>query len=142
MLASYLLLALLAGCNSQAKPTHTKPTLIVDIPSLIGKSYKQIQGKLGKPTENTKPTDAARKAGIWSNSWWFDNGLLAVEYRLDNYKVINFFLATSESAYGTKNKTSLLKAGNLKENDPRYTLQFVKAKNTTDEYTGIFIILK
>lgn len=127
-----------AGCTRN----QTKNALVVDVPALIGKDFKQIQTIIGKPTEDTAPTAAAKKAGIWDNGWWFDNGLLGVEYRLDNYKILNFFLATSESAYGTKSKESLLVAGNLKENDPSYRLRFAEVKDAPGQYTGVFIYPK
>jgi hypothetical protein len=132
-----------AGCTPRQKTKTGVPSsqnVVTDVPALIGKNYTQVVAAIGKPKFKPEPSNPKVPKGIWVSDWWFDNGLLTVEYQQKSLKVVSFFLATSESAYGTKDQTALLAAGKLKRSDPRYKITFVKAKGTSNQYTGVIIV--
>ena len=61
-------------------------------------------------------------------------------YTISNRKIVDFFISTDDPSGVTKDTTHLLKLGNLKQNDPKYKVEFVKAIKNPSVFTGVKII--
>jgi hypothetical protein len=129
-----------SGCaNKKSIVTPLSSTSAFDVPSLVGLDLAELKTKLGTPDNNTEPTPKERKRQTtWSKFWTRKDGTtLLVTYRIVGEKTVDLFLFTNESANGTRDKQSLLRAGNLKMTDPRYSVEFVQAKDDPKVYTGV-----
>lgn len=123
-----------------AKPaTVPTPSYIFDIPGLLGKNIDEIRKILGQPLDKdmTEPTaeQSMGGSGEWDNTFKKDGQELLVTFNFKTRTVIDYFLSGD-------NKTKLLQVGNLKENDPRYTIEPVKQLNKPTAITGIKIVPK
>jgi hypothetical protein len=148
-----LLIVVSSGCAAR-KPTASPPlatrpvtpsatTPAFDVPRLVGLlNLKAIKKKLGTPYDDTEPTLEERKRQkTWSKAWMRgDATMLLVTYQIADQSIVDFFLFTNESADGTRDKQSLLRAGNLRTGDPRYRIRFVPVKEEPDLYTGVTVI--
>lgn len=125
-------------------PTATEQPLqyTFDVPSLMGKTIDEIKIVL-QPymTKSLEPTDAQIKAGVkdWDVGFTKDGKELLVNYDIASKKVNNFFISTDDKSGKTKDKSHLLELGNLKENDSRYTIEFVKVFIDPNSFTGVKI---
>lgn len=121
----------------------TVPTAsyIFDIPALLGKNIDEIRKILGQPLDNhmTEPTAEQSKlmggSGEWDNPYKKDDQELLITFNFKTRKVIDYFLSGDD-------KTKLLKVGNLKETDPRYTIEPVKELKNPSAITGVKIVPK
>lgn len=109
---------------------------VFDIPSLVGKNVDEIISLLGQPKEGSLPTEEQTKlSNEWSIEFGKDGQTLLVEYNLKTKVVKDLFISGD-------NKVELLKIGNLKENDPNYSLEFIKQQNDSTKITGVTITEK
>lgn len=113
-----------------------------DVPSLVGKRLAELTQTLGTPTNNSEPTQQMINGGVdtWEKTWERGDYSLMVTYDIKTKKVIDLFLGSNTDA-GFKqfeDTNNILKAGNLSTSDPRYSVEFVKAKNDPG-YTGAII---
>ncbi len=113
--------------------------VVFDVPSLLGKDVDQIKKELGTPIDDVELTELQLKnldqAAEWSKTFEKDGVKLLVTYSSRTRKVIDFFI----SDLGDQNKTRIMAAGGLKNDDPAYRLEFVKALTNPAEYTGLKI---
>lgn len=119
--------------------TVPTPSYIFDIPALLGKNMDEIRKMFGQPLDKdmAEPTAEQSKGGSgeWDNSYKKDGQELLITFNFKTRKVIDYFLSGDD-------KTKLLKAGNLNENDPRYTIEPVKQLKNPTAITGIKIVPK
>lgn len=109
---------------------------VFDVPSLVGKNVDEIIALLGQPKEGSLPTEEQTKlSDEWSIEFGKDGQTLLVEYNLKTKTVKDLFISGDD-------KAELLKIGNLKENDSKYSLEFVKQQNDQTKITGVVIIKK
>lgn len=116
-----------------------------DVPSLVGKSFAELTQTLGTSTNNSEPTQRMIDGGVdtWEKTWTKDGYSLMVTYEIKTKEIVDLFLgANSDAVFKQFEDTNnILKAGNLSTNDPRYTVEFVKAKNGPG-YTGAIVRTK
>lgn len=111
--------------------------VVYDIPSLFNKNIDQIKIELGTPAIDTEPTKEQLTLGTkeWEKSYKKDGEELLITYYTQDKKVKDFFLSGEDKGH-------LLKIGGLKENDPTYTLEFVKQLKDPTKITGLIITPK
>ncbi len=116
---------------------------VFDIPSLVGKDLNGVIAVLGTP-KGQDPTaqQIALGAKEWDKSFVKDGKKLLVTYTISNRKIIDFFLNADDPSGKIKNTTHLMELGNLKQNDPRYKVEFVKVLKDPSSFTGVKIIPK
>jgi len=104
-----------------------------DVPALLGKTIEQVQTLLG-PVEDSGPVDDDGEM-----SWSKSKGALLVHYDTSTRQTTSFFV---NDQYGQPftDRSRFLVMGNLRENDPRYTLEFVPLMGSTTEWMGVRII--
>ena len=109
-----------------------------DVPSLVEKDLDGVIALLGEP-QGQDPTALQIQQGVkeWDKTFVKDNKELLVTYTISNRKVVDFFISTDDPSGITTDKENLLRIGNLSENDPRYTVEFVKAIKDPNSYTGV-----
>ena len=93
-------------------------------------------------TKTLEPTNEQIRLGVkdWDMGFTKDGKDLLISYNIATRKINDLFISTDDKSGKTKDKSHLLEMGNLKENDPRYTIEFVKALNNPSSFTGIKII--
>lgn len=136
--------------NTTAQPVVQTSQPTFDVPALLGKNIDEIRKILGKPTGKNieAPKDILDKQKLlggsyvmqtWDNTFE-SNGLgINVEFYIKNRSVKEFFIEANDPSGVTKDKQRLLLIGNLNEKDPRYSVEFVKAKVDPTSFTGITI---
>ncbi len=130
-----------------ATPTPT-PASTFDIPALIGKDIDGVRKVLGNPIDKAQGIEEPSKEQIelgiteWDNTFEKGEESLAVTFNYKTRKIKDFFIPTNDTSSSNQNKLRLLRVGNLKENDPRYILNFVKAVKDASKITGVIITPK
>lgn len=121
--------------------TEPKINYTFDIPSLIDKNIDQVMTALGN-SEDPDPTEQQIKlaANQWTKIFKKDGKSLLVTYKIVDKSIIRFFLDTDDPSGKTQDKNHLLQLGNLKENDPKYRVQFIKVVIDPNYYTGVTVI--
>lgn len=119
------------------------PKYVFDVPSLVGKNIDEVKAVLGSPADK-EPTQQQMSLGIdeWSLTFKKDGKELLVTYNPKTKKIIDFFISTDDPSGKTKDRNHLMELGNLKETDPKYKLEFVKAIKDSSTYTGVKVIPK
>ena len=114
------------------------PKYVFDVPSLVGKNIDGVKTVLGSSIDK-EPTQQQMNLGIdeWSLTFRKDGKELLVTYNPKTKKIIDFFISTDDPSGKTKDKNHLMELGNLKESDPNYKLEFVKALKDSLSYTGV-----
>lgn len=125
-------------CKAIAAPPPGQ-SYVYDIPSLLGKTLGQVTEVLGTPE---KVTEVAQ--GDTQGDRSFEkNGLgLLVTYEVSSNKVLEFFLESDNPSGASSDKKHMLEIGNLKEDDSRYSVEFVETigRNAKlGEYTGVIV---
>lgn len=112
-----------------------------DVPSLVGKDVDEVIATLGEP-QGQDPTALQIQQGVkeWDKTFVKDGKELLVTYTISDRKIVDFFISTDDPSGVTTDKENLLVIGNLSENDPKYTVEFVKAIKDPDSYTGVKVI--
>lgn len=120
-----------------------KPSYVFDVPSLIGKNVDEVREILGQPADkDVEPNQAQLNLGTkeWYNTFKKDDKELLVTFTPKDRKIIDFFISSYDPSGATKDKKHLLEMGNLKENDPKYAIEFVKVLKDPSSFTGIKVI--
>jgi hypothetical protein len=137
-----LLVLVRIGCARRA----ANPDTPFDVPSLLGKDIDGVTATLGK--EVWDDAFAQRKYGEMIDkpyaykTWVHKNRALTAVYTHDwgqasDKTIKEFFLSTVDEPGASTEKKSFLDMGNVHENDPRYTLEFVEAPNQPGSYVGV-----
>jgi hypothetical protein len=111
-----------------------------DIPSLLGKDLNKITTTLGTP-KGIDPTAEQIKLGVkeWDKTFIKDGKELLVTYTITDGKIVDFFLSDLNLSGDKQNKTCMLELGNVKQNDSRYKVEFVKLLKDPSQFTGVKI---
>lgn len=128
--------------DNQAKVAAAQ-SIAFDVPALMEKNIDQIREIVGKPTDAAiEPTklqlDVKGADAEWDNTFEKDGFTCFVTYNVRTRKVVDFFIVDP----GDQNKPRIMAAGNLKPNDPAYTLKFVEMRKDPSKYTGVMITPK
>ncbi len=131
--------------TAPAAVTETRPSVAYDVPSLVGLSLTEIREKLGTPSYDTEPNEQQIYLGVdtWEKSWDLGEYSIMATYDFKTKKVVDlFFGADTDAAFEQfKDTDNILAAGGLSTSDPKYSVEFVKAKNAPG-YTGAIIRAK
>lgn len=132
--------------TTPAAVTEIRPSVAYDVPSLVGLSLAEIREKLGTPSYDTEPTAQQLALGgidTWEKSWDVGEYSIMATYDIKTKEVTDlFFGADTDAAFKQFEDTnSILAAGGLSISDPKYSVEFVKAKNAPG-YTGAIIRAK
>jgi len=132
--------------TAPAAVTETRPSAAYDVSSLVGLSLAEIETKLGTPSYDTEPTAQQLALGgidTWEKSWDVGEYSIMATYDIKTKEITDlFFGADSDAAFKQFEDTNnILAAGNLSSSDPKYSVEFVKAKNGPG-YTGAIIRAK
>ena len=131
--------------TAPAAVTETRPSVAYDVPSLVGLSLTEIREKLGTPSYDTEPNEQQIYLGVdtWEKSWDLGEYSIMATYDFKTKKVVDlFFGADTDAAFEQfKDTGNILAAGGLSTSDPKYSVEFVKAKNAPG-YTGAIIRAK
>lgn len=111
-----------------------------DVPSLIGKDIDEVKAVLGNPVDQEPSNMQSEATNEWSLSFKKDSNELLVTYEIKTKRIIDFFIDTDDPSGKTKDKKHLLELGNLREDDTRYRVEFVKALTQPDYFTGVKVI--
>lgn len=114
---------------------------VFDVPSLVDKDLDGVIAVLGTP-KGIDPTAKQIELGAkeWDKTFVKDGKELLVTYTISDKKIIDFFISTDDPSGTTTNTAHLLEMGNVKQDDSRYQIEFVKAIKNPSSYTGIKII--
>jgi len=129
--------------NSQTEVKEQKEAklaFVFDVPSLVGKNVDEIKKDLNSYKKKTsEPTSDQIKLGVkeWEVEFEKDGKSLLVTYDIATKKVKDFFVSSDDPSGKTKDKNHLLELGNLKENDSRYKVEFVKTLKDPSFFTGV-----
>jgi len=139
-LCPIVLLSLNLGCGSKGS---TGP--VFDIPALLGKNVDQVEATLGPAVASATtppPADAAVEEA--RKTFQKDDHTLVVTYTPHNKEVTKFALGSGDGASPLKdeNKAQFLRIGNLKTDDPRYTVNYVESEDKPFYYTGVEVAVK
>jgi len=124
-------LVLLTGC-------HQKPAGPVwDVSTFVGLPIDGAKGILGAPRSETT-TDPSQSQSIWNR----EEATLTATWKPTNKRVTEWALVSRDEdhAVSEDNRASLLTAGNLKDGDPRYSVDYIEAPNRPLFYTGVKIV--
>lgn len=127
--------------EKQTQSQLTNDKYVFDVPALIGKDKNGVITVLGNP-QGQDPTALQIQQGVkeWEKGFVKDGKDLLVTYTISTGKIIDFFISTDDPSGSTTNTVHLLQIGNLRENDPRYRVEFVKAIKTPGSLTGVKVI--
>jgi len=127
--------------ESYAPPVEV--SVIFDLNSLYGKNIDEIVGILGKPENDSEPTELQIQIGTkeWDKTFQKGGYELLVTYYVDTRKVKDFFVPTNDSSGATKD-TQTLKYVSGVNNSNNYIVSPVKAIKDPTIYTGIIITPK
>lgn len=119
---------LLSGCRS--RPTGP----VWDVPALVGQPIDAVKQKLGAPQEETAP-DPSQGQSIWRH----DETTLTAKWRTGNKRVTEWTLVSRDESHAVREEdhAALLVPGQLKENDSRYSLDWIEAPERPLFYTGV-----
>lgn len=106
---------ILTSNNPLAQPTPR----IFDVPALLGKNIDQIEDALGKPSEPDTPNLTIHEL---ERRYYKKGYTLEIIYDTISRAITGFLIPATEHSGGTKSCRKLLIAGNLKRDDPRYTV--------------------
>jgi hypothetical protein len=131
LLFSCLICCLLAGCNRRP----SGPVWNVD--AFVGQNIDVLAKQLG-PAQKQSTIDEKRAQRIWHK----DDHTLQVTYKTLSKRVTDFTLISREATDAVQegNKAALLEPGQLKEGDPRYTLEYIEAPERALFYTGVKVL--
>ena len=111
---------------------RAKAKVAYDVPSLIGKKIEQVRATLG-PLEDEGIDDEDYGKKSWSNK----KGGLLVYYDISTRETTEFFVSAQNSEPLPKDK--LLQMGNLRENDPRYSIKFAMSPGDSTKWMGVVV---
>lgn len=146
-----IIIAAIAGCGEKKQTTQPQQTPTVqeqkvaafDVPALVGKSLDELKATLsGYQKKTLELTEEQIKLGAkeWEAEFEKDGKSLLVTYEISTKKVKDFFIGTDDPSGETKDKAHLLALGNLKEDDSRYKVEFVKALADPAYFTGVKVV--
>ena len=108
-----------------------------DVPALLGKNIDEVTTILGAPSAESKSESGAPQR-VWSK----DDKTLTVTWKPSSKRVLDLTLIAraDENALRDEDKAKLLPVGQLLENDARYSLEWIEAKERPLFYVGARVV--
>lgn len=108
-----------------------------DVPSLVGQPIDVVQKTLGKPQSETTVAP-----GTTQSLWQHDDVSLRATWKSSNKRVLAYELISRDNSEALREgeTSDLLVPGQLKENDPRYSLEWIEATDRPLFYTGVKVV--
>lgn len=128
----------LSGCVLVLSGCHSRPaTPAWDVPALVGQPIDAVKRKLGTPQE-----EAAPDASSGQSTWRRDGTTLSAKWRTGNKRVTEWTLVSRDEAHAVREEehAALLLPGQLKENDARYSLDWLETPERPLFYNGVRVI--
>lgn len=127
---------------NQPVQQQNQAVMVFDVPALVGMNIDQVRQVLGTPQDGsmTEPTAQQLALGMgseWNNSFEKDGHTLLVTYNAQTRVIADFFVDSNDPSGATSDKAGLLAAGNLREGDSRYSIEFVQARGAPSQFTGV-----
>jgi hypothetical protein len=118
------------GCTRRNEP-------VWNLAPLIGQNIEVVTQQLGKP--QAQSTLAPNQA---QGTWRRDDNILRVSWKINSKRVTGFEIITRQDADAVREeeKAQLLIGGQLKEDDPRYSVEYIEAKDRPLFYTGVKVL--
>ncbi len=119
------------GCASRSA------TPLWNLPALIGQPMEVARKTLGKPHSESQVAPGTRQ-GLWKR----DDTTLRVTWKSRSGRVIAYEVISRDDARALRDGETapLLIPGQLKENDPRYSTQWIEATDRPLFYTGVKVV--
>ena len=126
-----LLCCALSGC--QSRPVGP----VWNVPALVGQPIDAVRQKLGAPQGEEAPDPSSGQS-----TWKRGDTTLSAKWNTGNKRVREWTLVSREEdrAVSEENHAALLSPGQLSENDPRYSLDWVEAPNRPLFYLGVRVV--
>ena len=126
---------------TENKVAVTEQKVVFDVPALFNKNIDELISVLGKAENYPEPTVEQIKLGTktWEKTFKKDGFELLVTYDIQSKKVTDFFVSVTDEIYNKADKTRMLQLTNTQENNPAYSVEFVKAIKDPSKFTGILI---
>ncbi len=142
----FILVAVMPSPETPAPTTVVPEPAVVetssfDIPSLVGKNIDEIESVIGKAERTFEPTELQEENGPISSEKTFvkDGDDLMISYDKQTRIVVDFFISTDDASGASSDKAHLLEIGNLTQNAPTYSVEFVPAIKDPSVYTGVIV---
>lgn len=121
----------LSGCGS--RPSGP----VWNVPALVGQPIDVVKQKLG-----TAQSEEAPDASSGQSSWKRGDATLSAKWNTGNKRVTEWTLVSRDESHAVseENHAALLSPGQLKENDPRYSLDWIEAPQRPLFYTGVRVV--
>lgn len=121
----------LGGCASRSSVP------LWNVPSLIGQPINAARRTLGKPQSESQVAP-----GIRQSLWQSGDTTLRATWKISNGRVTSYELISRDESHALREGATdpLLVPGQLKENDPRYSTQWIEAPDRTLCYTGVKVV--
>ncbi len=121
----------LSGC--QSRPAGP----VWDVPALIGGRIDAVKQKLGTPQAEETPDPSSGQS-----TWTRGGTTLSAKWRTGNKRVTEWTLVSRDEDHAVREEdhAALLLPGQLKENDPHYSLDWLEAPNRPLFYTGVRVV--
>ena len=127
-----------AGCGHSAP---TEPPSF-DVPILVGKNIDEVKAILGAPSDDDEikfPNGFPDGSSTGYGKEWDkpgDKSLLAT-FTQSTRKIEDFFISCDDTSGACSDKSHLLQIGNLKQDAPNYSIEFVNAGASETKFTGV-----
>ena len=121
----------LGGCGSRsAKP-------IWNLPALIGQPMDVAQKTLGKPQ-----SEVTVSSGVMQSNWRQGDVTLSATWKSSNRRVTGWSLVSRDDDHALRDGETapLLVPGQLKENDPAYSTEWIESSSKTLFYKGVRVV--
>jgi len=108
-----------------------------DVPALLGKNIDEVSAILGAPSADN-PNESGAPQRVWDKG----GKTLTVTWKPSSKRVVDFALIAraDENALSEEEKAKLLSVGQLPENDARYSLEWIEAKERPLFYVGARVV--
>ncbi|BCM94469.1 hypothetical protein IAD21_06376 [Abditibacteriota bacterium] len=126
-----LLSWILSGC--QSRPSEP----VWNVPELVGKPIDAVKHKIGTPQSETN-----LDGNVKQSTWQHEDTTLVANWKTTNKRVTNWTLVSRDESHALREeeRDQLLQPGQLKENAPAYTTEWIEAEQRPLFYTGVRVI--
>lgn len=131
----FLFLAFFAGFLGGCGRRSSAP--MWNLPALMGKPMDAAQKTLGRPQH-----ESLIAPGLMQSEWQRDDVTLLAKWKSSNRRVLEWNLVSRGDSQALRDGETapLLVPGQLKENDPRYSTEWVEAASRPLFYIGVKVV--
>lgn len=126
----------LSGCHSQPGGPVWK------MPEFLGQPIGVAKQKIGAAQSETAPDGNPGALDEKQSRWQQDDATLTALWKTGNGRVREWTLISRDEAHALREEERgrLLEAGNLVENDPLYSIDWIEAGGSPLFYTGVRVV--